>query len=169
MSRRSTWVQPDETDDGSLPRLPRLCAMTVTLGRRNDLRGTCWERRRRRRSGRRRRREKQLGATGSLVLPFPLVSHWKSCHCVCWLFLKWGVAARCTFTDARLAVSHRPWPGLWRGCAWWSGGLYNISREWWYALVIFWSSLARHIPVPRWTNKRILLFFFAGAAEKNFP
>ena len=49
------------------------------------------------------------------------------------------------------------------------GGAYNISREWWYALVIFWSSLARHILVPRWTNKRILLFFFAGAAEKNFP
>lgn len=42
--------------------------------------------------------------------------------------------------------------GRGRGC------LNNVSREWWYALVIFWSSLTRHILVVCLTNTKYFVF-----------
>ena len=79
------------------------------------------------------------------------------CHCVCQLFFK-----RKTEYESLHFYWRRVVGVLGSSLAWivegMGGGLDNVSWEWWYVLVIFWSSLTRHILELCLTNRKYFIF-----------
>lgn len=129
-----------------------VCDDFVTLGRKNDLQGTWREEEE--------EEEKQLGPWVHLLTSLFLCFNGSPVIVFVGFLKKIKSSSLHYFYIASYLGSALTWIVEGMG-----GGLYNVSREWWYALVIFWSSLAQHISVLCLTNRKHFIF---PALQKTF-